>query len=81
MPVWLSKMVLASISAQSAEVGKRHSKAVHMPEKSVINMIWLLLLVSDWPIITIGPRGLLLEVSDLFAVPILVLWAGLQKSK
>ncbi len=67
--------------AQSAEVGKRHSKAVHMPEKSVINMVWLLLLVSDWPIITVGPGGLPLVVSDLFAVPILVLWAGLQKSK
>jgi hypothetical protein len=50
-----------------------------MPEKSVINVI--LLLVSDWPIITIGPGGSLLVVSDLFAIPILVLWAGLQKGK
>jgi hypothetical protein len=52
-----------------------------MPDNGVINMIWLLLLVSDWPIIMIGPGGLLLVVSNLFAVPILVLWAGLQKSK
>jgi len=27
----------------------------------------------------IGPGGLLLIVSHLFAVPVLVLWAGLEK--
>jgi len=68
-----AKSFWPNIFAQFAEVGKRHSKAVHMPEKSVINMIWLLLLVSNWPIIMIGPGGLLLMVSHLFAVPILVL--------
>jgi hypothetical protein len=67
--------------AQFAEVGKRHSKAVHPLQKSVINMIWLLLSVSDWPIIMIGPGGLQLVVSHLFAVPDTVLWVGLQKSK
>ncbi len=34
--------------------------------------------VSDWPVIMIGPSGLLLVVS---AVPVLVLWVGLEKSK
>jgi hypothetical protein len=29
-------------------------------EKSVINLIWLLITVSDWPITMIGPGGLLL---------------------
>jgi len=35
--------------------------------------------VSDWPIIIIGPGGLLLVVPHLFAVPVLVLWVGLPK--
>jgi hypothetical protein len=40
MLVWLRKMVsLLVIFAQSAEAGKKHSKAVHLLEKSVINMI------------------------------------------
>ncbi len=34
----------------------------------------------DWPDDLIGPRGLLL-VSHLFAVPVLILWVGLEKSK
>jgi hypothetical protein len=29
----------------------------------------------------IGPSGLLLVVSHLFAIPILVLWVGLEKKK
>ncbi len=33
-----------------------------------------LLLLSDLSIIMIGPGGLLLVVSQLFAVPVLVLW-------
>ncbi len=49
------------------------------PEKSVINMIWLLLPVSDWPIITIAPDGLLLVVSHLFAAPVLVYGWGWKK--
>jgi hypothetical protein len=44
------------------------------------NMIWLLLPVSYWPLIMIGQSGLVL-VSGLFAVPVLVLWVGLGKSK
>jgi hypothetical protein len=47
-------------------------------EKSVINTISLLMGISDWPIIMIGPSGLLLV---LFAVPVSVLLVGLQKSK
>jgi hypothetical protein len=37
--------------------------------------------VSDWPIIVIGPGGLLLVVPHIFAVPVSVLWFGLKKSK
>jgi hypothetical protein len=36
------------ILAQFAEAGKNHSKVVHLLEKSVINMISLLLPVFDW---------------------------------
>ncbi len=82
MVVWLSKIVLPSIFAQFAEAGKRQSKASQqLPEKSVINMLWLLIPVSDWPIIMIGPGGLVLVVSPLSAVPVLVSWVGLEKSK
>ncbi len=49
--------------------------------QSVINMIWLLLPISDWPIITIAWGGLLLVVSHLFAVPVLVWQVGLDESK
>jgi hypothetical protein len=35
----------------------RRSKAVHLLEKSVINMICLLLPVFDWPNIMIGADG------------------------
>jgi hypothetical protein len=44
------------------EAGKKHRKAVHLLEKSVINMIWLLVSGFDWPIRMIGPSGLLLVV-------------------
>jgi hypothetical protein len=37
-------------------------QAVHLLEKSVINMIWLLVPGFDWPVIMIGPSGLLLVV-------------------
>jgi len=65
MPVWLS------IIAQFA--GKRHTNAVPLQKKEYNKMIQLLLSVSDWPIIMIGPRGLLLVVPHLFAVPVSVL--------
>jgi hypothetical protein len=50
-------------------------------KNSVIRRIWLLVTVSDWSIIMIGPGGLLLVFRHLFAVPVSVLWVGLQKSK
>jgi hypothetical protein len=37
--------------------------------------------VVDWLDSLIGPVGLLFIVSHLFAVPDLVLWVGLEKSK
>jgi hypothetical protein len=58
---------------------KRHNEVVYLPQKSVINMIWLLLPVSDWPIIMIDPGGLLLVVSDLFAVSVFSLISGFAK--
>jgi hypothetical protein len=45
----------------------------------VTNMIWLLLPVFDWPTIMIGPCGLLLVVSDLFAVPVFCFMGGVAK--
>jgi hypothetical protein len=36
---------------------------------------------SDWPIIMIGPGGLLLVISHLFAIPDSVLWVGLKKEE
>jgi len=54
---------------------------VPMPEKSVINMIWLLLPVSfwlrnhnDW-----SRWFAISSLSHLFAAPVLVFWVGLQK--
>ncbi len=53
-----------------AEAGKRRITAVHLLEKSAINMIWLLLIpVSDWSIIMIGPGGLLLVVPTYLQFP------------
>jgi hypothetical protein len=66
--------------AHVAVAGKRLSSAMHLPKKSVINMIYLLLSVSDWPIIMIGPGGLLLVVPHLFVVPVSVFFVRLQKS-
>ncbi len=48
-------------------------------KKSVINMIWLLLSVSDWLIIVISPGGLLIVVPHVFGVQVSVLWVGLPK--
>jgi hypothetical protein len=63
MWVWLRKMVLARYNCICWHV---------------INMIQLLLHISDWPIIMIRPGGLLLVVPHLFAVPVSVLSVGLQ---
>jgi hypothetical protein len=36
-------------------------------------------MLSDW--FLIGPGGLLLVISQLFEIPVLVVWVELQKSK
>jgi len=36
--------------------------------------------VSDWPRVMIGAGGLLLVLPQLFAVPVSILWVGLQKN-
>jgi hypothetical protein len=61
-------LFFSCIFALFAEAGKKHHKAVHLLEKSVINTIGLLLPVFDWPIIMflIGPGGLLLVVPTHF---------------
>jgi len=57
------------------------NKVVHQWEKSVIiNMIWQLLRVFDWPIIMIGLGGLLVVVFHPFIVSISVLWGGVAKN-
>jgi hypothetical protein len=56
MPVWLS------IFAQFAKVDKMQKKVVHLPKKS--NKYDL----TVGPLFFIGPGGLLLLVSHLFAV-------------
>ncbi len=50
-------------------------------EESVMNVITMVLPGSDSLIIMIGPGGLLLVVSHLYALPALVLRVGLEKSK
>jgi hypothetical protein len=67
MPVWLRKTLLAPHNCAQQQCA--------LAEKSVINMMLLL-----QPIIMIGPGGLLLVVLHLFAVPVSILWMGLQKS-
>jgi len=64
MPVWLRKLVflLHVCSVSWGGWYKRAAKVVHLLEKSVINMMWLLVPVFDWWLIMIGPGGLLLVV-------------------
>jgi len=70
MPVWLRTIVLV-----------QHFFTVWWAWQGSVKLIWLMLHVSDWSILMIGPCGLLLVVSHLFAVTILVLWMGLGKKK
>jgi hypothetical protein len=58
----LGNWFFSCIFVQITKAGNKHNKTVHMLQKSVINMIWLLVLVFDWPIIMIAPGGLLLVV-------------------
>ncbi len=69
------------VLAQNFGIVYWDSKVVHQWEKNVIiNMIWLLLRVSSWPIIMIGPGGLLVVVFHPFIVSISVLWGGVAKN-
>jgi hypothetical protein len=52
-----------------AEAGKKRSKAVHLLDRSIINMILLLFPIFDSSITMIGPGGLLLVVCHPFAAP------------
>jgi hypothetical protein len=56
------------------------SAALHTCKKECNKYDLLLLSVSGWPIIMIGPGGLLLVVPHLFPVPVSVLLVVLQKS-
>ncbi len=83
MLVWLSKMVLPQhkIFAQFIADGKRHSKAWRLPEKEC-NKLDLTAAPCFWLANHNNYLGaLLLVVSHLFAVPVLVLWVGLEKNK
>jgi hypothetical protein len=80
VPVWLRKLALAQYNCTIYGGWKRRSETWHLQKKSVLYMMCLLLSVSECPIITIGPGGLLLVVLHLFAVhPVSVLWFGVPK--
>ncbi len=60
---------------------KRRSNPVQLQKKSVINWIWLLLSVSDRPIIIIGPGGLLLVVPPPICCPCFSFIGGVGKKR
>jgi hypothetical protein len=84
-----------SLLARSAEASKRHGKARLTPvvdwkesKKHPCTVCWgrqktqqSLTRAVDWLHSSIGRGRLVLVVSHLFAIPILVLWVGLEKSK
>jgi hypothetical protein len=60
--------------------GKGRSNGVHTPaQKSLINVIWILLFFQC-PIINDWSKWFAISSPHLLAVPISVLWLGLQKS-
>jgi hypothetical protein len=72
MPVWLSKCSFFVLA------GKWPSNGVHLHcNKYDLSAGQCF----DWPIIMIGPAGLLLVAPHLFVVPVSVLWVGLQINK
>ncbi len=71
----------STIASGFVVAGERHTNIVHMREKSVINMIWLLFIAADWPIMLIGPGGLLLVIPYLFALPLSVFMGGVENRK
>ncbi len=74
LPVWLRQMVLAQHNSAGCRGWRKARQRCAPAKKSVINMIWLLLSVSDRPITMIAPGGLLLVIPHLFAVPVSVYW-------
>jgi hypothetical protein len=74
--IWLSIIAQFAVPAQSCNTNNIQYRP---QKKSVINGIWLLLSVSNRSIIMIGPSGLLLVVPHIYALPVSVLWLGLQK--
>jgi hypothetical protein len=74
MPVWLSKMVLAQHFCHSL---LRLVKGTANPNPAREDYS----LLCARPSTLIGPGGLLLVVSHLYAVPVLVLKVGLEKSE
>jgi hypothetical protein len=76
-PVWLNKMVLAAHNLRS-----QVTRQSLTPVREECNKYDLTTVPCfSFAIIMIGSGGLLLEISYLFAVPILVLWVGLEKKK
>jgi hypothetical protein len=78
MPVWLRKIVLAQHNCAGYYHGWYEAQQRCAPEKkrkkSAINVIWLLLSVSDWPrsfVISIVPH--------LFAIPVFSFIGGVIK--
>jgi hypothetical protein len=58
---------------------KTAAKAIHLLERSIINMIKLLHHVFDWLIIMSGRGGLLLVFPTYLHIHVSVLWVELQK--
>ncbi len=77
-PVWLNKMVLAAHNLRS-QVTQQSLTPVRREECNKYDLTTVP--CFSFAIIMIGSGGLLLEISYLFAVPILVLWVGLEKKK
>jgi hypothetical protein len=66
--MWSSKVELDEQKSKNACLAQHNYIVCGAWLKSVIKMMWLVLSVFDWPIIMIGPGGLLLVVPHLFAV-------------
>jgi hypothetical protein len=73
MHVWLREMVLAQHNCLAYGGLVKGTAAMMCTCRKECNKY-------DLSIIMIGLSGLLLVVPHLFAVPVLVLWVGLQKS-
>ncbi len=59
---------------------KAQQQTCALLEKSVLNMIWPMLPIFDWPIIMIGPGGLLLVVRSYMHVPEKSIMGGVPKN-